>query len=120
LQLVLARWWQGIIFNPGGLSKELLMIRLSYIAGGAFLLGLVLSYWGSALIVDVMPVFYLVFGLAGFSLLHCVAKNKKASWFWLALFYIVITVNPMAVILVAMIALLDTWLDFRKRFQKQI
>lgn len=120
LQLLLARWWQAAMFNPGGLRKELLVIRMSYAAGAVFVLGLVLSYWSSALIVDVMPVLYLVFGLAGFSLLHSIANNNKASWFLFALVYIVITVIPTAVILIAMAALLDTWLDFRKRFQKQI
>jgi hypothetical protein len=120
LELLLSRWWQSAMFNPGGLQKELLQIRMSYAAGALFLLGMVLSYTGNSLVVDVMPTLYLVFGLAGFSLLHFIVKTMKVSWIWMAMLYIGISIVPIAVMLVAMIALLDTWMDFRKRLQKQI
>jgi hypothetical protein len=121
LELLLSRWWQSAMFNPGGLQKELLEIRMSYAAGALFVLGMLVSYWGGySLVVDVMPTLYLVFGMAGLSLLHFIAKVRKVNWVWMGLFYIGISLAPMAILLVAMIALLDTWIDFRKRLQKQI
>ena len=121
LELLLSRWWQSAVFNPGGLQKELLQIRMSYFAGALFLLGMIISYWGVyPLVVDVMPTLYLVFGLAGLSLLHFIVKTMKVSWIWMTLLYVGISLVPMAILLVAMIALLDTWIDFRKRLQKQI
>jgi uncharacterized protein YybS (DUF2232 family) len=98
----------------------LLQIRLSYVSGIVFMLGMILSYTGNALIVDIMPTLYLVFGLAGISLLHYIVKTRKVSWYWMALLYIGISIVPVAILLIAMLGLLDTWADFRQRLQKQI
>jgi hypothetical protein len=120
LELLLSRWWQSAIFNPGGLQKELLQIRLNYVSGIIFMLGMILSYTGNALVVDIMPTLYLMFGLAGVSLLHYIFKTRKVSWYWMALLYVGISIVPVAILLIAMLGLLDTWADFRQRLQKQI
>ncbi len=119
LQVFLARWWQSIVFNPGGLRKELYQIRLSYAAGIVFIVGLVCSYWGNDLIVDIMPILYLVFGLAGFSLLHAVISTRKTGWIWIAVMYGMLILTPVIVVLIAMLALIDTLVDFRSRLTKQ-
>ncbi len=120
LQLLIARWWQAVVFNPGGLRKEMYEIRMSYIAGALFVLGLALSFWvGSDWITDVMPIFYLIFCLAGLSLLHSLISRSKVSWFWLSLVYLSVMLAPICLTLIAMIALLDTWLDLRVRLVKK-
>lgn len=119
LQLLLARWWQAAIFNPGGLRKELYAIRMGHLFGVLFVIGLLASYWGNEVVVDAMPILYLTFGLTGFSLLHSLVYSVKSGWFWLALVYLAIAIYPVCVVFVAFVALLDTWLDFRKRLQKQ-
>ncbi|MDR3476949.1 MAG: hypothetical protein P4M14_02820 [Gammaproteobacteria bacterium] len=118
LQLLLARWWQAAMFNPGGLRKELMGVRMGYTAGATFIIGLMLSYWGNEVVVDVMPVIYLTFGLAGFSLMHCLFAKVKFGWFWLVLAYIIVMIFGFTPI--AIVALLDTWFDFRKRMAQQI
>jgi hypothetical protein len=119
LQVVLARWWQAVMFNPQGLRGELYQIRLGQTAGIIFVIGLVLSYWGYSIVLDIMPVLYLAFGIAGLSLLHSVIALSKVKWLWLTMVYLGVMLFPLSITLIAMLALIDTGVDFRKRLGKQ-
>lgn len=123
LQLLMARWWQAVIFNPGGLRKELYDIRLKYIAGAVFLAVLLLSYLKNAYALDMMPLVYMVYALAGLSLLHyvisCIAT--RSGWFWLLLVYTsMILLFPFSVAAIAVLGLFDTGLDLRKRLSSKL
>ena len=117
LQLAIARWWQAVIFNPGGLRDELVQIRLSHITGGLFVVVMLLGYFKNTLALDILPVVYAIFAAAGLSLVHCLmGKIAKGSWFWLMLVYLgVIWLFPFSLVALAIMALFDTWLNFRKR-----
>jgi hypothetical protein len=115
LTLLVARWWQDAIFNPGGLRQELMSVRLSYLLGTVFLICMVLSFWNMPIVMDVVPVLYMIFGLAGLSLLHYTVKAINAKWWLLAVIYGVLSLIPQSIIIVAMAGLLDTGFDFRKR-----
>jgi len=121
LQLIAARWWQAWVFNPGMLRRELHQIRLSRLAGLLFILSLVLSYLGNSVVLDIMPVLYMLFGAAGLSLIHYMFGLIKSStrWFWIWLLYVtLIFALPTSIIVVALLALFDIWLDVRKRLKK--
>ncbi len=116
LQLVIARGWQAVIFNPGGLRKELYAIRLSYVSAFVFIAVLATAYAGNAFGLDMMPVMVTAFCAAGLSLIHCTLAAKNAGWFWLVLVYLgILFLFPMGVVLVAMIGLLDSLFDIRQR-----
>jgi len=117
LQLIVARWWQSALFNPGGLRKELYQIRLGYLTAGLFVLLVLLGYFKSALALDEIPIFYAAFGMAGLSLIHyLIGSYLSLNWFWLALVYLgIIVLFPLSMVAIAIIALFDTGLDFRKR-----
>lgn len=118
VQLVAARWWEAIVFNPGSLQKELHRIRLSHLAGGLFIVSLILSYTGNAVVLDVMPIAYILFCVAGMSLIHSLFKmmQSQTRWFWLLLLYVgILFTMPVSVMMVAFLALADVWLDLRKR-----
>ncbi|MBX3709547.1 MAG: hypothetical protein KIT56_05440 [Gammaproteobacteria bacterium] len=120
-QLIVARWWQGWVFSRGILRKELYGIRLSQLAGVSFLVGLIFWYWGNSVVLDIMPILYLLFAGAGLSLIHYLfgLMRSPTAWFWLFLLYVTLAVAlPVSVILVALIAWVDIWFDVRKRIQK--
>jgi hypothetical protein len=120
LQLMVARWWQAIVFNPGSLHKELRDIRLSQLAGVLFVASLVFCYLGNSVVLDIMPVLYMLFGAAALSLIHYLFGLMKSPTrlFWLSGLYIILIFSlPMSIVLIAMIALADIWLDLRKRFK---
>jgi hypothetical protein len=116
LQLVLARWWQAAMFNPGGLRKELCHVRLSFVTGLVFIATAALAFFENATAVDMMPVLYGIYSAAGLSLLHNILGLTKAGWLWLTLVYIgVIVLFPLGIMIVAVIGLMDTGINFRKR-----
>lgn len=118
LQLIVARWWQAIMFAPGSLRRELHGIRLSKLAGVLFILSLVLSYFDNSIISDIMPVLYLLFAAAGLSLIHWLFGLMRSPmvWFWLTFLYIsIIFALPLSLWLVGLLGLVDIWMDIRKR-----
>jgi hypothetical protein len=121
LQLIVARWWQSIVFSPGKLRGELHNIRLSQLAGILFIISLVLSYLGNSVVLDIMPVLYLLFGVAGLSLIHHLFGliNSSTNWFWISVLYVTLIFTlPTSVFLITIMALLDIWFDVRKRGRK--
>lgn len=121
LQLVVARWWQILVTKTGSLQFELHHLRLSRLAGVLFLASLFFSYLGNPVVLDIMPVLFLLFAVAGLSLLHYFfgLMHSKTVWFWIAMMYLTLFFSmPMSIVLVAFIAWLDIWLDGRKRFKR--
>ncbi len=117
LQLVLARWWQSVIFNPGALQRELHQVRLSYISVAMFVLVSILAYLENALGLDLLPVLITAFGMSGMSLIHRLVLSNRAAWFWLTLIYIsILLMFPLGLMLVAMVGVFDSLLDLRKKF----
>lgn len=124
LQLIVARWWQTLITKPGSLHKELQNIRLSQLAGVLFLASLILSYLGNKVVLDIMPIVYILFAAAGLSLCHFVIKqmNPASAWFWLGMLYVMLIFSLIfsqltMIIIIALIAFADIWLDIRKRLK---
>jgi hypothetical protein len=121
MQLIVARWWQSLVFAPGMLRRELHNIRLSPLAGVLFALSLALSWMGNSVVLDVMPILYMLFGGAGLSVIHYFIglMVSPTRWFWIALLYVaLIFAMPTSMVFVAMVALLDIWLDLRRKLRK--
>lgn len=121
LQLVVARWWQSALFAPGILRKELHNIRLTPLAGGLFILSLVFSYMGNSVVLDMMPILYMLFAGAGLSVIHYFfgLMVSPMRWFWIALLYVTLLfAMPTSMIFIAIVALLDIWLDLRRKLRK--
>jgi hypothetical protein len=115
--LLLARWGQALLFNPGKLRPELQDVRVNLsIVGilGLFLLG---SISGVAIAIDSMPVISMLFVLAGLSLFHYAVASMKLSKIWVVGFYSLwIIMFSYLTLLLVCVALMDSWLDIRKRF----
>jgi hypothetical protein len=121
LQLILSRWWQAAMFNPGGLRLELRQIRLSHVSSILLMIGFGLTSFGSEMITDMMPVLCAVFAAAGLSFMHCYLATIKNTLVWLIILYLlVIWLFPLSVVFLAFVALFDVWMDLRKRLIRTI
>lgn len=121
LQLMVARWWQSVLFAPGVLRKELHNIRLTPLAGVLFGLSLVFSYMGNGVVLDMMPILYMLFAGAGLSVVHYffALMVSPTRWFWIAVLYVTLLfAMPTSMVFISMVALLDIWLDLRKKLRK--
>jgi hypothetical protein len=126
LQLFVSRWWQLKLTTPTKLTEEFHHLRLTSMAGIVFLVALILSYLKIVLALDLLPVLYLTFCVAGLSLVHYAAsKLKGLASLCLVVFYIVLMGSwmayklPLVFQLLALAALLDVWFDWRGRLDKR-
>lgn len=116
--LMLARWWQAVLYNPGGFQQEFHQYRLQPSVAVALMALFVLASFGITVLSGwtmyfVMPLFF-----AGIALVHGLIGIKKLSRLWLIAFYMLM-LNPPLAQLLAVFALADSWYDFRGRIQKQ-
>tara|TARA_R110000772_G_scaffold91992_5_gene188588 strand:- start:1100 stop:1930 length:831 start_codon:yes stop_codon:yes gene_type:complete len=110
--LVLARWWQARLYNPGGFKHEFHQLRLE--PGFAILLtGFIiaalagvppLSSWLAILCIPPL--------LGGLALLHYMVAYKKLSLSWIVMAWLAaLFISPLVILL----GLLDSVMNFRKR-----
>lgn len=110
--LVLARWWQAALYNPGGFKAEFHQLRLepgfAVLLAGFILAALAgvppLSSWLA--IICIPPL------LGGLALLHYLVAWKKLGFSWIVMVYLLALFISPAVIL---IGLTDSVVNFRKR-----
>ena len=113
--LLLARWWQAVLYNPGGFRTEFHRFRLSPVLTIVLLaLGIAVSSLGQDYRFWAV-IFALPFCFAGVALVHGLAAKKRLGSNWLLLFYIAwLFFDPLkAVLLIAVVV--DSWLDLRSR-----
>jgi len=114
----LARSWQSRLFNPGGWQEEFHQMRLSprFIIGIALIVMIAPSLnIEPALVMMIAAIPLLVCGLA---LVHGVIGKKKLGGQWVFGLYVsAFILFPTVLILLVVLALLDSLVNFRSRIQ---
>ncbi|GAB1264189.1 hypothetical protein NBRC116492_09980 [Aurantivibrio infirmus] len=113
LALLVGRWWQAMLYNPGGFQLEFHQFRLN-LSQALFCFGLAVlglsrreyDYWG---LVAALPLF-----LVSVTIVHNIVAEKKLGKQWLIAFYI-LTMLPALYLVAVVIGLMDSWVDFRKK-----
>jgi hypothetical protein len=115
LCLLLARWWQSVLYNPGGFKTEFQLFRLPQpmtvllLLVAIALVSLGANYWFWALMLSLPFIF------AGFGLVHAMAAKRQLSGFWLGCFYFSwLLLDPVKVLLLLAVVV-DSWYDLRAR-----
>ena len=116
LSLYVARWWQAVIYNPGGFGKEFRAINLGKTTA---LIALAIAITASFITADIFTAMLLVvFALylnQGVAVLHAVFAGRQLNAVWLFMIYLFMFFIPHIVVLLALAGLADTWIDFRRR-----
>jgi len=117
LSLLLGRWWQSALYNPGGLAKEFNELRLGRRLSVVGILLLVIAGFGSSdLAIMLVLVVLSVYLIQGLALVHGIIASRGLNKAWLLGFYIMMFLLPHLVLMpLAVFGLTDTWIDFRKR-----
>lgn len=101
--LLLARWWQSLLFNPGGFRKEFYSLRLPRALVFPTLLGLLALLLAPAgapvLIRDMVILMLILYLFQGLSVVHGFVHRKSLSRIWLPALYLSFFILPHAVLL---------------------
>jgi Predicted membrane protein (DUF2232) len=122
LSLFLARWWQALLFNPGGFAREFRGLRLGHgfavLTVAALAVTMVASGWPAEVAANVLIVLVAVYLVHGFGLVHGIIAAKGMRVGWLIGVYVVTFVVPQSTLLLAAGAFADSWMDIRSRIKK--
>ncbi len=112
--LLLARWWQSLLYNPGGFRQEFHTLRLSRIVAGAAAAALLLGMLaGRGVTYDVGVVLSSVFLLQALALVHAYSASRGWSGLWLIPMYVLL---PFVSRLLSILGIVDAFVDLRSRF----
>lgn len=119
LGLLLARWWQAALFNPGGFRKEFLILNtrpvVALISVGIMIIAWLTKGVAAEIAGNIAILLFVLYGFIGAAILHTLISTMKAKRILLPLFYIIIFFIPHALLPVALLGLGDTWIDLRKK-----
>ncbi|MGI9276836.1 MAG: hypothetical protein ACR2PT_18565 [Endozoicomonas sp.] len=117
MALILARFWQALLYNPGGFGQEFRQVRLTP-AVGMLLLGLTLMGTALSPVMTVLvPIASLPLFLAGLALFHGLVAVRKMGNFWLVgIYMLLIFVTQLAYPVIVLTACFDSLFDFRQRW----
>ncbi len=115
VSLVLARWWQATLYNPGGFASEFRALRFNsrlsaavlLCAGYLMTLGEQYTLWAMAI---AMPLL-----MSGLGLLHYLFNKtlNKRRWVWM-LYISLVLVDPVKFV-ICLLAVIDSFIDVRRR-----
>lgn len=116
--LFFARWWQAMLYNPGGFGEEFRALRLGRPFGVLVLLLLALLPFGdgASLTANLLLIPGVLLLLQGLAVAHQVRVLKRARQAWLVGLYVLLVLfMPQTLLLIACVGLVDIWADIRSR-----
>jgi hypothetical protein len=118
LSLLLARWWQAVIYNPGGFAGEFQRLNLGRVSATIALLCLLATMLtDSVMVSSIMTVVLMLYIVQGLSLIHAVVNIRKVSGIVLVIFYMAMFFIPQLALALFVAALADPWFDLRRRLE---
>lgn len=115
--LLLGRWWQALLYNPGGFRAEFHGLRLDRVLAAGLIIGIVACNLGAAELGPWASLLGLPLLLAGLGLVHYTVQFWQLGVQWLVLLYFGLVIfSPLSLVLVG-IAFLDSVFDFRARLR---
>lgn len=121
IALLIARYWQALLYNPGGFRAEFEGLRLP----GALVPAVVLTgifatiealVFGQrhGLVTDLLVVAVAMYGFQGLAIAHHYVRNRQLASAWLVALYAAVLVVPqIALVALAALGLLDHRVNFR-------
>ena len=116
LCVLLARYWQALLYNPGCFGREFRAVRLPVPMVLALLAGIVLLPEVDLQLAMLMPLCSVPLAFAGLALLHGLVAQRRLAGFWLVGLYVSLLVfMQLAYPLLVVLAVVDSLFDFRGR-----
>jgi hypothetical protein len=122
--LLMARWWQSLLYNPGGFRAEFHDFRMHRLFGAlgvpALLILVMVNREAPSVLGYLALLLLAILFIQGLAVIHGVLGKMGAGTVWLVGFYLLlILVLPQAMMVLATLGLLDIWIDFRSRYTRR-
>jgi hypothetical protein len=118
--LLVGRWWQALLVNPGGLHSEFCNLRFPQSTGLMVLALMIVTRFiqgpASDMAAQGVLVMLVPYLFAGLAVLHGLVAQQGRGKGWLIAVYALLGIIPQTALLLSGLGLVDTWVDFRRRF----
>lgn len=116
LSLMLGRYWQAALYNPGGFGSEFRALRLPPMLAILLLVGMLLGPNLGAQLAVLTPLCSVPLVFAGIALMHGLVAQGRLPRFWLVGLYVTLVLFMQLIYpLLAVLAIVDSLFDFRGR-----
>ncbi|MBV1913880.1 MAG: hypothetical protein KUG72_00745 [Pseudomonadales bacterium] len=116
MSLMLARYWQSNLYNPGGFQQEFHQLRIPSMMALALVIVVLLGGSISPAISGWIPLITVPFALAGLALIHGLVHIKGMGRSWIVVIYLLlIVIMPYMYLMLVLIAIIDSMVDFRSK-----
>ena len=118
--LVLARWWQSELYNPGAFGQEFHQIRISPVLSTTLVVMMLFCFVFSEQLGRWIPLLTVPLIVSALAFVHWVMGTRKLSSNWVFGFYLLLLLLFQVVYpLLASLALVDSWFNLRTRIQSK-
>ncbi|WP_313486575.1 hypothetical protein [Stutzerimonas kunmingensis] len=116
LSLMLGRYWQAALYNPGGFGSEFRTLRFPPLLAVLLLIGMLLGPNLGAQLAVLTPLCSVPLVFAGIALMHGLVAQGRLARFWLVGLYVTLVLFMQLIYpLLAVLAIVDSLFDFRGR-----
>jgi hypothetical protein len=120
LSLMLGRYWQALLYNPGGFGREFRALRLPLAPAMLLLVGMLLGPNLGPQMAMLTPLCSVPLVFAAIALLHGLVAQGRLAKFWLVGLYITLLLfMQLTYPLLVVLAIVDSLFDFRGRFERK-
>lgn len=120
LSLILGRYWQAALYNPGGFGREFRALRLSLPQALLLLAGMLIGPNLGPEMGMLTPLCSVPLLVAGVALVHGLVEKGGLGRFWLVGLYVtLLVVMHLIYPLLVVLALVDSLFDFRGRLARK-
>ncbi len=116
LSLIVGRYWQALLYNPGGFGREFRAIRIPLGPAMLLLAGMVVTPNFGVQMSMLVPLCSVPLVFAGLALIHGLVAQKRLARFWLVGLYVTLMLFMQLIYpLLVVLAIVDGLIDFRGR-----
>lgn len=116
LSLIIGRYWQALLYNPGGFGREFRAIRFPLGLAMLLLAGMLLGPNFGPQMAMLTPLCSVPLVFAALALIHGLVAQKRLARFWLVGLYVTLLLFMQLIYpLLVVLAIVDSLIDFRGR-----
>ena len=116
LSLIVGRYWQALLYNPGGFGREFRAIRIPLGPAMLLLACMLLGPNFGTQMAMLTPLCSVPLVFAGLALIHGLVAEKRLAKFWLVGLYVTLLLFMQLIYpLLVVLAIVDSLIDFRGR-----
>jgi hypothetical protein len=116
LCLIVGRYWQALLYNPGGFGREFRAVRLPRVAALVLLVCMLVGPKFGPQMAMLTPLCSVPLVFAGLALMHGLVAEKRLARFWLVGLYVTLLMFMQLIYpLLVALAIVDSLIDFRGR-----